>query len=311
MALQWYLFKNGVQSGPLGWEQLVEQGNAGHIKPGDFVWTEGMEDWIRADQLKGLITAPPPAPPEPFSAPKSGPPPLDQQQGLRNHRAGPVQRRGKGVLVALVIVLFVVLLGGGYFVASDLLYDRGNGVIAESGDETVTTENGQDSGGVSQSTVDTAGLWAPPLEYNQTFVDLMLEGGDTMADIQSQYNEFVAGIPKKGDVPYPPYPGAHVYGYSPGGMLNNIETLPNVVLLTADPVDSVLTFYKEQLQGFYHKDLDINIHYLWQGDADDEQDAVSGYIPFIMIYAPLDDGIYEILMPEAQALITIYYPPTN
>lgn len=315
MTTQWYLYKNGKQIGPLSWKKLVEQKRTGIIGPSDMVWTEGMENWARADQVKGLVSAPSPSPPGPRSTPQAGAPPSYQQRGSGSHRTAPAPGRGKGVLIALIVVLVVVLLGGGYFVASDLLFDSGNGVIADSGDETVTPENGPDSGGVSQTAVDSAGLWAPPLEYNQAVVDLMLEGGDTMADIQSQYNEFVSGMPKKGDVPCPSYPGAYICNYVTGkGTLNDREiSTASVVLLSADPVDSVLAFYKDQLPGYSHKETPMveDHHFLWEGGADDYQDAMSGFIPSIVIESPLGFEFYMMLMPEARAQITISYPPSN
>ena len=55
MTTQWYLYKNGKQSGPLSWDQLVEQGRSGIIGPSDMVWAEGMGNWARAGQTAGLI----------------------------------------------------------------------------------------------------------------------------------------------------------------------------------------------------------------------------------------------------------------
>jgi uncharacterized membrane protein len=76
MVAQWYLYKAQQQSGPMNWEQLLEQAKTGLIGPSDLVWSEGMADWVKADQVEGLIVAAPP--PEPATAPP--PPGVSVQQ---------------------------------------------------------------------------------------------------------------------------------------------------------------------------------------------------------------------------------------
>ena len=61
MTSKWYLNKDGRQQGPFSQEELYRQVEAGAIRPEDLVWSEGMENWTRAEQVKGLIpTASPP-----------------------------------------------------------------------------------------------------------------------------------------------------------------------------------------------------------------------------------------------------------
>lgn len=70
MAAQWYLYKDGMQQGPMSWEQLRERAQSGGIEAGDHVWTEGMSGWTRADDVVGLLaTAPSVAPAPPPSRP--------------------------------------------------------------------------------------------------------------------------------------------------------------------------------------------------------------------------------------------------
>lgn len=75
MSGEWYLYKDQQQQGPIDWEKLVEQAKEGIVGPADMVWTEGMTDWSRADQVEGLIAAVPPPPPEPVSTPPPSPKP--------------------------------------------------------------------------------------------------------------------------------------------------------------------------------------------------------------------------------------------
>ncbi len=311
MSAQWYLYKDGRQQGPFSLGDLYRQAEAGLFGPADLVWTGGMENWSRADQVKGLVSAPPTAPPGPPSTPQLGASPSHHGRAAGNYRAAPAPGRGKAVLTALIVVLAVVVLGGGYFVASNLWFDSVDVVIADLGDGVVTTGNDQGSGVVAQTASVTAGLWAPPISYNEKYIDFWLEMGVTLTDIQFLYDDFVAGIPKKGVVPYPPYSAAYVCAYSSGGMINDRETLPKVHLLTAEPLDSVLAFYKDQLQGYYHKEIDTDLHHFWQGDADDlYSDAMNGYIQSIYICSALYYEVYMMMMPEAQTLIMISYQPT-
>ena len=72
MTEKWFIYKDQQQHGPMSWEKMIERVEAGSLESADMVWTEGMENWTRADQVEGLIPEPAqPAPPEPVSAPPS------------------------------------------------------------------------------------------------------------------------------------------------------------------------------------------------------------------------------------------------
>lgn len=77
MSKQWYLFKNQQQHGPYAWEDIVKQYEEGAIEREDLLWSEGMDDWTRADQVEGLIPA---VPPPPVSGPVSAPPDSHEQK---------------------------------------------------------------------------------------------------------------------------------------------------------------------------------------------------------------------------------------
>jgi uncharacterized membrane protein len=72
MSNYWYLYQNQQQSGPYSWEQLHHYASTGAINRMDLVWSEGMAEWARADQIPRLF---PPAAPNP---PSAAPPPLGQ-----------------------------------------------------------------------------------------------------------------------------------------------------------------------------------------------------------------------------------------
>jgi len=75
MSKQWYVHKDGQQRGPFSFEQLVEETNVGKLGPADMVWSEGMEGWIRAEQVEGLNPVarhhPGPAAPQPAPVSRS------------------------------------------------------------------------------------------------------------------------------------------------------------------------------------------------------------------------------------------------
>lgn len=76
---EWYYARNGQQSGPVGFEQLVELARSGGLDPAkDLVWNSSMKDWTPAGQVEGLFSAPSNAvitpatdPSNPYAAPQS------------------------------------------------------------------------------------------------------------------------------------------------------------------------------------------------------------------------------------------------
>lgn len=118
MSSQWYLYKDGWQQGPFSWEELYRQAEAGSFGPADLIWTEDMENWERADRIRGLfVMAPVP------SAPSPAPPP-----SAFNDKASSNRGKGRGTLIALIIILVALVLGGGFF-AFNLLLAGGAGRI--------------------------------------------------------------------------------------------------------------------------------------------------------------------------------------
>jgi hypothetical protein len=61
MAAEWYYTANRQQMGPVSWDELQQLATAGLLTRQDLVWTEGMEEWIKADRQDGLFTEAEPA----------------------------------------------------------------------------------------------------------------------------------------------------------------------------------------------------------------------------------------------------------
>ncbi len=55
MTEKWFIYQNKQQKGPYSFEQLVQEAGHGLIRPEDLLWSQGMEGWIRADQVEGLF----------------------------------------------------------------------------------------------------------------------------------------------------------------------------------------------------------------------------------------------------------------
>jgi hypothetical protein len=56
MAKQWYIFKGGVQYGPLAPEDLKREATSGELRPDDHVRPEDRQNWFKASTVKGLFT---------------------------------------------------------------------------------------------------------------------------------------------------------------------------------------------------------------------------------------------------------------
>lgn len=139
LSQEWYVYKDGRQQGPLTWEQLWQQAQSGAVQPGDQVWKQGMAGWTRADQVQGLMpAAPAPVPPPAAYIPPPG-------AGCRPAGA---PKKGKGGLIALILILLLVLGGGGitavYFL---FLRDGGLSIATPGGSSVVGSWHGVSESG--------------------------------------------------------------------------------------------------------------------------------------------------------------------
>lgn len=122
MSEQWFIFKDQVQKGPFTREQLNEQVQSGAVGPNDQIWKEGMDGWVSADQVEGLLpkqaasfpppvnaSSPPPPPPPSLSVGSSGPEsqeiptPATTPQMAGAAKAPPVRKKKSGLKIAAII----------------------------------------------------------------------------------------------------------------------------------------------------------------------------------------------------------------
>jgi hypothetical protein len=64
--MQWYYTRNKQKVGPVSSDQLRQLTTSGQIQPDDLVWKEGMAQWIKASQIKGLFIPKPVEPNNPL-----------------------------------------------------------------------------------------------------------------------------------------------------------------------------------------------------------------------------------------------------
>jgi len=108
----WYLSRDGQQHGPLSDRELSAFAESGNFKPGDLLWTEGLEEWKPADAIFGLAS-PEVGPADETSAPIADEPAADGaeveeiefRESLADHtesagRAQPLMQGSEAVVLA-------------------------------------------------------------------------------------------------------------------------------------------------------------------------------------------------------------------
>lgn len=87
----WWYAKEGKRFGPHSTSELKGAATAGQIASTDLIWKEGMDNWLPASSVKGLIpvaepTSPPPLPTEQRSNSTAAKPPATKPQLSQNIR---------------------------------------------------------------------------------------------------------------------------------------------------------------------------------------------------------------------------------
>lgn len=53
--MEWFYAKDGQQSGPMTFEQLVALARSGELTGRDVVWNANMQNWTPAGQVPGIF----------------------------------------------------------------------------------------------------------------------------------------------------------------------------------------------------------------------------------------------------------------
>ena len=126
MTAEWYYTSNNEQRGPVTWAKLRELASIGMLKPSDLVWTDGMDEWVKARQQDGLFDGVDAEDEEPerkksrFTQAKPSAPSREKDEDEKSQER-PVSRRNSkdgqmpGALKVLLIlgVVFVLLVMAG------------------------------------------------------------------------------------------------------------------------------------------------------------------------------------------------------
>jgi hypothetical protein len=119
-----------------------------------------------------------------------------------------------------------------------------------------------------------------------------------------------AQVPTLGEVEAPPYPGAVIIRTQPSRERTGPDgiryvTLPTVVLVSTDPLGTVISFYVKRLNRWNHNEIEDS-YYFWASDEQFEPLAESGQTqPSVQI---LPAGAIS-LVPDAQTEIRVRYRP--
>lgn len=341
MTSNWYLHKGGLQSGPFSWEELYRQAKGGFIRPTDMVWTEGMIAWAPAEIIRGLFISKDsvqvqehPPPPQSGQGPPQFPLGSAQNNALNpninyNDAAAPPPQpvnpayppgamtkpptgtktqKGKGGMIALVIIIALLVFGGVVFAAYNILLSPtdGGGFLAGlfdrdqegslGADPSVSTEQSQAQ--ENRLEVDLTGLWAPPLDFAGTKVP-----GDYQYE---RMQELIGDMPSRDEIPYTPYPGAYFGGYSsPQQLSEGSSTKRAVTMVSSDSKEDVFNYYSNQFPNWQTSVSEVNI-ILWPAEEGGMMDAFGYLIPAILI-SDADNFDREWSHPAAQSIIQMMY----
>lgn len=119
-----------------------------------------------------------------------------------------------------------------------------------------------------------------------------------------------AQIPAASDVNIPAYPGARILSTMAGGAMQSssgtAKSLPAMILLTQDSLDSVLAFYKQKLTGWQYQDF-YGVHSIWNGpEGSSPMDIMAGHSQ-VMLSAIEEGEVQRLLWPEMRTKIDIVY----
>jgi len=109
----WYYSVNGVQAGPVTFEQLQAQASPGHLSSDDLVWKEGMKEWVSGATVPGLLFG---------TAPRVEESPFEPTTGASKLSAGVLrtlkdsQAWIRFIAFYFFITFFCALLAGLYFI---------------------------------------------------------------------------------------------------------------------------------------------------------------------------------------------------
>lgn len=120
-------------------------------------------------------------------------------------------------------------------------------------------------------------------------------------------------VPSKEEVGIPSYPGSVIVALKEKGWMEangeKMDTLPSLILATADEMEKVTAFYKENLKDWKHKNQMGMFDIFWTGkdDFNNMDITESATIPNMVIMEAM--SAQTDFVPDAKTAITIVYKP--
>lgn len=103
----WWYAKGGHRFGPHSAAELKALAGSGQLAASDMVWKEGLENWMQASSVKGLITAPGGSTPPPLP-PIVAPPPIAAQEKRKMYPVTKVALWIGGIFFGLIVLGAIV-----------------------------------------------------------------------------------------------------------------------------------------------------------------------------------------------------------
>jgi len=119
-----------------------------------------------------------------------------------------------------------------------------------------------------------------------------------------------ARIPPESEVNIPAYPGARIMSTMAGGTMSSdgkkVKSLPAMILLANDGLETVLAFYEEQLSDWQYQEMYGN-HMFWNGpEGSNPLDIMAGHSA-VTLSAIEETEVQRLLWPEVRTRIDIAY----
>jgi len=122
-------------------------------------------------------------------------------------------------------------------------------------------------------------------------------------------------VPDISEIGIPPYPDAKAYQAKDASEMvangKKIIMLPYIKLLSTDPAETVVAWYKDHLEGYTYEDVFGASWVFWKGDKQYNglDIRLLSTIENVAISAAIKEMDYDADMKGTQSVIDIYYEP--
>jgi len=120
-----------------------------------------------------------------------------------------------------------------------------------------------------------------------------------------------ADVPDRSAIAAPPYPGAVIVAINEPFMRDsqgNLMGLSTIELLSSDPYEKIVSFYKEKLKGWNEKKFQYSHYFAQSGEV--ENGARNMKVPHLGVKSLkgiLNHGKYTDMEPDAKTIIEVFF----